>query len=350
MTVITTWRKGLVLGAVAASSLLLAACGDSGSSGDGGGVSASPVTYTGVTTAAAVDSEAAAVKFSAMAVSGNLPSSSGLLTGVSTGSAGGAPFVERLRSLADMVMGQDYTPLASVTLAAGATASNVEQGCSGTASGTITYDDIDNSGTFNEVDRLLSASSTYSNFKPRNNDGSCSSLTFNGTDAITFLYENPLDQTMLTGIAMSTPALASTDATGATETMTGSLTISMLSSGFSFTLSADYRDASGAVYRAKDYKIEISYLYGVTSVDGILCDPAEGCIEIVTTPVFSYDNTCSYPISGVLTIYGYDLDAASRTSGYITVDAGADAGGCDSFQVCWNDGVTSACVVPDPMW
>lgn len=347
MSVTTKGRTVFVFGAVVASSLLLSACGDSGGSG---AVSVSPVTYTGITTAAVIDNEAAAVKFSETAVSGDLPSSGGFMAGVSTGSVGDAPFVERLRSIADSVMGMDYTSLASVTVA-GATANDVEQGCAGSASGTVNYDDLNGNGAYDEdYDRLLSASVTYSNYKALNNDGSCSTLTVNGSATLVLFYEDPSNDTRLTSMNVTTPALATTDATGATETMTGSFIMSMMSSGVSFTLSADYRDASGAVYRAKDYKVVISYLYGVTSVDGILCDPVEGCIEIVTTTAFNYDPTsCSYPITGALTIYGYDLDAGTRTSGYITVDAWADNGGCSTYQVCWN-GATSACLVPDPTW
>lgn len=344
----TLKRKGpntLFFGAVAGCSLLLSACGGSGSDE----VSVSPVTYTGVTTAAAVDNDAAAVKYSETAVSGSAPSSV-LLMGVSAESGElGTSYIERLRSFADSVMGMDYTSMASVTVA-GATVNEVEQGCAGSASGTLNYDDLNGNSAYDEVyDRLLSASVTYSNYKARSNDGSCSTITSNGSATITFLYDNPYNDLDATGMAVSTPALATTDTAGVTETLTGSFTISMLYPELSLMMSVDYQRANGLVYRMKDYRAVFSVLDGITSVDGILCDPAEGCIEIVTAPTFSYDSVCAHPISGTVTIYGYDWNTKERTLGYITVDAGNDAGGCSTYQACWT-GAATACLVPDPAW
>ncbi len=343
-------KKGanaLFFGAVAASSLLLVACGGGGGGGDS---SPSSVTYTGVTTAASIDNEAAAVNFSEAAVSGSFVASSSVpLFGVSSVS-GGVPSVERLRNLAETVMKLDYASATNDSLV-GASESGKASGCTGSASMIVNYDDLDYSGDLTAYDRLVSASVTFTNYREPDEYGSCDTytMTYNGSATITVLYEDPVDDTWITGMTLSTPYMATTDASGATERMTGSFTLSMYpGTDVTLTMSADYQDATGVVYRVKNYKVVISLFEGITSVNGILCDPAKGCIEIVTTTPFSVATCSPSPDSGTLTIYGYDWGSSTRdASKYITVDAAT--GDCSTYQVCWV-GTTSGCVDPDPTW
>jgi hypothetical protein len=333
----------LMLGAIAACTLFLSAC----SSGGGGGAGSTAVEYTGSTAAAEVGTEAAAAKLSStvigFATSG--PESVPLF-GVGI-ARGGTSVAERLRNLAEIVGGMELAAAANGRLA-GATVSGTETGCTGSAAMVVTYEDLDGSGTYTEGDRFTSAAVTFSNFREKYDDGTCDTITYNGAATIAFAYDDPSNAAMATSLTFRFTDLSTTDESGATERMNGAFTFTVYPE-VAFSMSLDYQEAGGEVYRVKDYTVVFGS-GGITSIEGILCDPVDGCIEVVTMSTFTYDaGSCpgGEPVTGMLYIYGYDWGSGARTAEYISVDA--NSGSCATYQVCWT-GTNANCLANDPAW
>lgn len=331
-------KKGanaLFFGAVAASSLLLVACGGGGGGDDGG---SSSLTYTGITTAATVDSTSAPVLAdSVISTSSTDASSVTSFVGVS-GAAGGASAVERLKGIVDMAKSLAAAPAVESLAGAQVSDSRTVQGCTGSATGSISYDDIYLDSY--DLPIFYSMSMSFNNYVADvYGDGTtCGTETLNGSMSITVSYDGPVDSAPeMNGMTITLSNLSVTEG-GLNQVFDGSLGMSLnTATGEStFTMTANFRDTDGLVYRAQNYTVNFDSLDRVTSISGRLYHPSHGYVDIATTTDLSYTGYCTsiygpVPDTGVVTLSG---------NGTVTLDAAGD--GCDTYQVSWVTGDGSA--------
>jgi len=324
----------LVLGAFAATSLLLSACGGGG----GGGGGDTTVQYTGKTDPATVNSTSAP-KLSGTAISTASTDTSVPTFKLGASGSGSAP-VAQLKKIADMAKKMAANATASGTLTGAQTSqSQTITGCSGSATGTISYDDtaVDYYGS----NIIYSMSITYANFvdiiDPNTNPQTCDTVTFNGTVAILVGYDSNY---ILNSLTISFTNLSMTEG-GNTAAYNGSygLTWDNTTGTSYFSMNVDFQDVDGLVYRVQNYRVDFDDLGRITSISGRLYDPLYGYVDIATTTPFSYLGTCTNgaPDTGVMTLTG---------DGTITVDVGI-TGDCATYQVSWvaSDSSTGSTVV-----
>lgn len=325
--------NALFFGAVAASSLLLVACGGGGG-GDGGG--STSVTYTGVTTAASVDSASAPVLSDTVISTSSMDAASlTSFVGVS-GDARGVSAVERLKGIVDMAKSLAAAAPAAESLA-GAQVSGSEtiQGCYGssaTFSGSIDdfYKDVYG------LPIIYSMSISFDNYvEDIYGDGStCGTETFNGSMSVTVSYDGPVTDTPeLNGMTITLSNLSVSEG-GLSQAFDGTLGMSLNTTTreSTFTMTANFRDIDGLVYRAQNYTVNFDDLDHVTSISGRLYDPLYGYIDIVTTTDLSYVGGCG-------SVYGPIPDAgAISLSGYGNITLDANTGDCATYLVSWTSG------------
>ncbi len=342
MIVTTKGRKALLFGGVAASSLLLAACG-------GGGGDEPSVTYTGVTTAAVIDETTAPV-LADQAISSVASDPTGGTTsfvGVQATASGPAP-IDQLKGFVDTVkrLSADITPGADSLAGVKVTQSFEMDGCTGsmTMSGTVddTYWDASGAPIF------YSFSISFSNYSDEVYDFPTDtyycdpdSEILNGSISATVTYDGPVDSTpQMDGMTITINSLSMTTAMGQSQAFSGSVaeSINTATGESTVTMTVNFRNVDGQVYRMEDYTVLSDSLDNVISVSGTLYDPVYGYIDLSTPTVFSYAGGCYdayyYPIpsSGVLRIDG-------ANGGYITIDA--NTSNCSTYTLIWSDGTTT---------
>lgn len=343
MAVTIKGRKALVFGAVAVSSLLLVACGDGGD-GDGG---TSSVTYTGVTTAAVINetsvqelSDAAISSVSSDPTGGTLG-----FVGVQATASGPSP-VDQLKGLVDTVkqLSGDITPEADSLAGVQVSDSLTEESCGGSVTFSGSFDDTYVDAYYEPI--IYSMSISFSNYSAElydyNTGYYCDTETLNGSLSMTVTYDGPVDSSPeMDGMTITINDLSMTDtATGQGQAFSGTLAMSMNTSTgeSSLTMTVNFRDIDGQVYRMENYTVQYDSLDNAISVSGRLYDPVYGYIDLSTPTLFSYAGGCTdadfnpVPSSGVLQIDG-------ANGGYITIDAvGND---CSTYTLTWSDGTTT---------
>jgi hypothetical protein len=210
--------------------------------------------------------------------------------------------------------------------------------CSGSASAVVNYSDTAMDWYGNPI--INSISVTFKNFVADISweaDGSeCSPAAINGSVNGTVSYDSMPE---MNGMAFSFNNLTVTEG-GLSQAFNGSINMSWDNStrDSSFSMTADFKDSDGQVYRAQGFTITYSgsYPYGVTSISGRLYDPSYGYVDLTTPQQFTYDYACAsatIPVSGVLR-----LDGAN--GGFIELDAAGD--GCDTYSLTWSeDGIVT---------
>ena len=320
--------NALFFGTVAASSLLLVACGGGGG-GDAGG--STSVSYTGVTTAASVDDTSAPVLADSVISTSSMDASS-VTSFVGLSSApGGASAVERLKGIVDVAKSLAAAAPAAENLA-GAQVSGSEtiQGCYG-SSATFSGSFDDFYQDFYGLPIIYSMSISFNNYvEDFYGDGStCGTETFNGSMSLSVSYDGPVtDAPELNGMTISLSNLSVSEG-GLSQAFDGTLGMSLNTTTLesTFTMTANFRDIDGLVYRAQNYTVNFNSDDLVTSISGRLYDPLYGYIDIATTTLLSYGGCGIYPDMGVVTLSGY---------GSITLDA--NTGDCATYQVSWTSG------------
>lgn len=339
-------KKGLnavLLGAVSAG--LLVACGDGGGS-DGGAVST--VTYTGLTSQAAID-EASAPVIAESVVSTD---TSGIPTFVGvSGGADDVSTVDNLKSIADVAKKlATTTPSPAADTVAGAVASDsfTIQGCQGTATFSGTYDDYYEDIDWDPIVYNLSVS--FNNYVDDvYGDGYyCGDVIFNGTMAITSVYyDGPIDQyPEVSGMDVALGDLSVTEiATGLNQAFNGALVLrtDTITGGSSISMTADFRDTDGLVYRAENYTLTSDVYDNLTSISGRLYNPAYGYIDLTTTTPFGYGYYCYDPYTYELVPDTGVLRIDGANNGYIVIDA--NTGACDTYTLTWSADGTSTVAV-----
>jgi len=251
-----------------------------------------------------------------------------VFTGVAA--TGGGSTVKQLKKIVGMARNLAATASASGTLVgAQQTVSQSIAACSGSATGSLSYDDtaVDYYG----YAIIYSMSITYTNFVADLGVDGCDTTTYNGTVSIGVTYDSLPD---INGMTLTFTNL-SVAYGGMTEAYNGSygMTWDNTTGDSTFTMSVDFKDTDGLVYRVQNYTVNFDASGNVTSISGRLYDPLYGYVDIATTTTFSYTGLCYdayyYPVPdmGVMTLTG---------DGTITLDA--NTGDCATYQLSWISG------------
>lgn len=108
---------------------------------------------------------------------------------------------------------------------------------------------------------------------------------------------------------------------GYTEAFDGTFSVSANGIYLDYTY-----NENGTIYKAENFEVKTDYTgENVTHVSGKIYDPVDGYVEISMVEDFSYSQSCSYPVTGVMRLTGADSAYA---------DIWADTGDCNTYQVC----------------
>ena len=320
--------------AAALMASLLTGCG-----GGGGGDTTSSLTYTGATTAAAITGTSASpIGSSAVGVSTTAGTISTISVGVSTTPQTRPALASSLNQVINSIVHSSIQQSAPVSTGATYTGSGNLSGCGGTATASGTIENNGTPGDYSD-DRLLSGSITYSNFVPYDIYGVCTSVILNGTISTSITWTGP------DGVGAYYPQTISLNASNFSMTsgslnqaINGTINVALTyNAGFSltdktFTMTADFRDVDGKIYRVENYQEVYNSTTGV-NISGRFYHPDYGYVDLSTSTPFNMGSCSPHPETGVLTLTG--------TSGqWIEIDA--NTSNCSTYQLTWGDGTTTS--------
>lgn len=274
--------------AAVAMGLALAAC----SGGDGGGEAG--VTYTGVTTQAAV-TDANAVDLTTTAYQGGNSGGSFALVGVGTDSAEGtgegtARAIAVSRVLEDAVRAARFGPHTSSQVASGATVSVSDSLPDGNCGGTASF-----SGTADDVSGEFRATFTFSGWC---NDGVTVSGRVTASGTFDVNTEEPME------LEFSFSVLTVSDGID-TFRGSGSITVSFGASE-SLIIDMDFASGDGTTYRASNLTITATATTGGESftITGRVYHPVHGYVDVSTPVALVVETGQTFPSSGELVATG----------------------------------------------
>jgi hypothetical protein len=329
---------------IATSFLIITGCGSGGSDGTALAPAPAPISYTGLTTQASVDTDFKAQALAAGAFGAGQAGSALIVTGAVE--VGGDEHVVSFRTLALTQALKDalfQIDLSSVSGGPFIGATQSESGsipgpCGGTASYTIQVNDQTGvfSGNFSFIDYCA--------------DGVIISGTAN--------FSGTLDLSDPNNPIFETLTLSFTNLTEGNVTLSGSIEIDVSSSPIIVTFDALLKDNStGKVYWTQNYTMEITVgsdiggnYVEVEISSGKYYDPDYGYVTVLTDPIapFKIYDSDQWPSSGVLIATGEigpggnnteaRLEALDANTCQITADTNGDVVyNYDSGVLNWTD-------------
>ena len=327
--IITSHKKiGLMLSITCILGLI--SCGGGGGGGAGDFVPSQPtgLTYTGVTTPAVIDSNNAAELASDALIGGETGSNLGIFTSV----AEQQTIINREIQLHEIVQifgsplyKMDFNSHEGDSLAVQTEQKTVDGDCGGSASYSVTMDDV--SGAF-------TGSMTFSGYCNQN-------TTISGTAG--FSGQLNVDTSDFLNFALSINMVSLTSG-NQSYVIDGDISVDVSGPSSIASLDMMMKDSSNEVFWVNDYTLNISE--GIDYVDvvvsGRFYHPTHGYVDISTiSPIRTYNNY-QWPSSGVLQVVG----GGGTTAQLIVKDencqiiADTNGDGMDDYfsdQISWND-------------
>jgi hypothetical protein len=304
-----------------------------GGGGGGGGdfVPSQPtgLTYTGVNTPAVIDSNNVAELASDAFIGGETGSNLGLFTSVNeqqTKINREIQLFEIVQILGSPLYKIDFNSHRGDSLAVQTEQETVNGECGGTASYTVTMDDVN--GTF-------TGSMTFTSYC--NED-----TTISGTAGFSGLFNVNTSDFLNFALSLNMVSLTSGNQSYVID---GDVSVDVSGSQSIASLDMFMKDSSGEVFWVKDYTLRITegLDYVDLEVSGRFYHPTYGYVDLSTiTPVRTY-NSYEWPSSGVLQIVGGGGTTAQLLAineNYCQIIADTNGDGYDDYdsgQMSWND-------------
>ena len=329
MSITSNKNFGLILSLMCIFGLI--SCGGGGGGGDPVNVPSVPtgLTYTGVTSPAIIDSNNAAELASDAFMGGETGSNLGIFSSVS-----GTPsemmrnikLYKVVKILGDPLYKIDFNNQREDSLAVQTEQDTVAGDCGGSASYTVTMDDV--SGSF-------TGSMTFIGYCNEN-------TTISGTAGFSGQFNVNTSDFLKFALSINMVSLTSGNQSYVID---GDVSVDVSGSPSVASLDMYMKDSSGEVFWVKDYTLRITegLDYVDFEVSGRFYHPTHGYVDLSTiTPVRTY-NSYEWPSSGVLQIAG----GGGTTAQLLVIDENycqifADTNGDGSFnydsgQMNWND-------------
>lgn len=329
MSITSQKNFGLILSLVCIFGLI--SCGGGGGGGDSVTVPSVPtgLTYTGVTSSAIIDSNNAAELASDAFMGGETGSNLGIFSSVS-----GTPsqimrnikLYKVVKILGDPLYKIDFNSKRKDSLAVQTEQDTVAGDCGGSASYTVTMDDV--SGNF-------TGSMTFIGYCNEN-------TTISGTAG--FSGQINVNTSDFLNFALSINMISLTSG-NQSYVIDGHVSVDVAGSPSVASLDVLMKDSSGEVFWVSDYTLTITE--GIDYVDlevsGKFYHPTHGYVDLATKTAVRTYNIYQWPSSGELEIVG-GADTTARLividENYCHIIADTNGDGNDDYfsdQINWND-------------
>jgi len=308
---------------------LISCGGGGGGGGDFVPSQTNGLTYTGVATPAVIDSNNAAELASDALIGGETGSNLGIFSSVYDSQSKivrEIKLYDVVQIFSDPLYKIDFYSHRGDSLAVQTEQETVDGDCGGSASYTVTMDDVN--GTF-------TGSMTFTDYCNQN-------TTISGTADFSGLFNADTSDFLNFALSINMVSLTSGDQSYVID---GDVSVDVSGSPSVASLDMFMKDSSGEVFWVNDYTLSITE--GIDYVDlqvsGRFYHPTHGFVDLTTiTPVRTY-NTYQWPYSGKIQVGG----GAGTTAQLIAIDVNhcqikADTNGdgnynYDSGQMSWNE-------------
>ena len=329
--IITSYKKfGLMLSIVCILGLI--SCGGGGGGGGGGDfVPSQPtgLTYTGVTTPAVIDSNNAAELASDALIGGETGSNLEIFTSVTeqqTKTNREIQLYEIVHILGGPLYKIDFDSHRGDSLAVQTEQETVNGDCGGSASYTVTMDDVN--GTF-------TGSMTFTDYCNEN-------TAISGTAGFSGQFNVDTSDFLNFALSINMVSLTSGDQSYVID---GDVSVDVSGSPSVASLDMFMKDSSGEVFWVNDYRLKISE--GIDYVDlevsGRFYHPTHGYVDLSTNSAVRTYNIYQWPSSGEIEIVGGEGATARLIAvdeNYCQIIADTNGDGNDDYfsdQISWND-------------